>query len=1654
MATTSNAGVNVILGEPGGGQDDLTSASSANRKFVISHHGPVGTTQQSKTAAAFFARKNGTKTSSPIHYPSEAKTHTISDYGTVLGQAPPTVPSSLLKKMEVTEVQGLGKVRVVLRVAASAGNTPCFQMDKKKKQVTLYDPSTHRNDDQEGRISAPKMFAFDGLFTDEDPQADVCSSALTDTIHSVVNGTDGCLFCFGHESLGKTYTMIGSDESSKTLGVIPTAVSWLYRCIKEKKDKTGTKFAVRVSAAEIGGSREELRDLLAAVKGPHSDQDPTGAPPPSAFIPNTANLLQNLTELRSPTVEKAGQFLDAALTARSTNMAADVSGKDSHFIYTLHVYQYAATSDKSGQVIGGRSRLHLIDFGGCERTKKGPGSGITLSGLGNVILAIFNGQRHLPCKESRVTQLLKECLGSLACQATMLAHVSPEPSHYSETLHTTQLASRIHRMRRKKAKSTGGSGGGSGSGSSDEKTTKLVKLIPGGSVSSELTTSTDPSSSEQSCDTVIYVGSRDDEGTDAEHPPVYIPNLNSGDTRGVMAHVLRGSTAELPTSKKSTLERKRPSKSPASSLSNHKVLTATRTRPGSCGSTPTHRNRLSATSGGKCPVVNAQNPNTYYNMGRGSLPRNPKGKMPLHGRVAGYRQQPVNHQYWFDQQQFFQKCMVPSPNHHSPCADYPLTMEQQAAIYGYMDDHKKNMIQQWVECQARINTCPGSPMRVPPSHCQYPLQFVPNLMTVKKPEPEPFAWLNDPDLADENGCKALTQFKTAESSEDSFSDEYSKPQLKKAPSTSSGTISITADVHIHPTSLERRASSVDRKRTNRKSQLTGSKVHSRPTTHEEKKSSVQRPSAVSVEEVKTQKKAVEERRDNAEQTILTNENTTVERGNNGVKDRSNIKDSKEDDEVDCPKPKSCDNAVKLEEENASSLDELYNHCEQLVETLSQASEDLRQMQNEDYIKKAFQRKTPQKETASDENLCPPDSFDGNSLHYAEKGLNCDSISVDGGEEQLDQLAKLHQLYQSVSSISAKSQINLQRQQEQQGSQRSLTALFHDLERISLKSDSEVNSLCSEPVKMYDYNDFNGMDNQNFATVSMADIFGDICGHQGELKVNLNDESKDCCKSTVSLCDLATESQPGKLNGFSSALNVNERSDSPILEVLDQELAKYAKLKDLKQVYTPKVPQKEPRDLSSATAMLRHPDGASNPDLKSPQDQNCVPAARRSPGNGRSGSEPDDVPFEELPPLPPCQKPSKPVPIHASMSSSSSISTSCSNASNRINNNNAGYAGIQRNGLKLSSKNRFNNNTDCDTTSSELEVWQVAPKPVQAPNLNENQLQSTTNNNKQSSQNENPKSSKGPRFSRLFKLSRSPLKIVKVNEDKKRSKSLENNQRNKANKANKAKKESKNGAGTSSRSEPSNKTLSRRQSHQQHPKAMQIKPGDASSAGSGYESGHETSAVASKRASSFIKTCAFVKLRPNGGQARRGAKQSSDNKKRVRASHCKSSGYESSNGDRDSLEDDVVTTSILKYDQSFIDRLDKRWRFDEVRRLRHSQATLKRELKDAKDRIHAESWSFELHVEESLNGSPAAIQETDPTFVEALAKETSILKKRVDACKNHAVLQTCFDFKPQEGKEDGSSMSPDTRKLYDNCCTTSCESAQDMIIPSSNETEIF
>lgn len=160
-------------------------------------------------------------------------------------------------------------------------------------------------------------------------------------------------------------------------------------------------------------------------------------------------------------------------------------------------------------VAGGRSRLHIIDLGGCANRS----GGLPLSGIGNILLAILSGQRHPPHKDHPLTPLLKDCLAPITCHVAIVAHIQHSQS-YQDALSTIQIASRIHRLRRRKHRNPlplavglaqglqGGAGSSTGSGA-------------------------DPSSSEISADTVIYMGPHDDGATDGEHPPIYLPSLNS-----------------------------------------------------------------------------------------------------------------------------------------------------------------------------------------------------------------------------------------------------------------------------------------------------------------------------------------------------------------------------------------------------------------------------------------------------------------------------------------------------------------------------------------------------------------------------------------------------------------------------------------------------------------------------------------------------------------------------------------------------------------------------------------------------------------------------------------------------------------------------------------------------------------------------------------------------------------------------------------------------------------------------------------------------------------------------------------------------------------------------------------------------------------------
>ncbi|XP_075782579.1 kinesin-like protein KIF26A isoform X2 [Pelodiscus sinensis] len=525
---------------------------------------PAGASAGTSAAASFFiraAQKLNLSSKRKKCHPPLPRSHDFSVYATnfsgILQLCSPPAPPCLLRAVsKIKDNPGIGKVKVMVRICPSQGphdtseSMSFLKVDPRKKQITLYDPSAsgpsslgHRR----GTVAVPKMFAFDAVFPQDASQAEVCSGTVAEVIQSVVNGADGCIFCYGHVKLGKSYTMIGKDNSTQSLGIIPCAISWLFKLINERKEKTGTRFSIRVSAVEISGKDENLKDLLAEV-ATGSLQDGQS---PGVYLredPICGTQLQNQSELRAPTAERAAFFLDAAIAARSTSKPEcdEEDRRNSHMLFTLHIYQYRMEKSGKGGMSGGRSRLHLIDLGSCEKVLSKSRDGgsslcLSLSALGNVILALINGAKHVPYKDNKLTMLLRESFGNINCRTTMIAHISDSPANYAETLMTIQLASRIHRMRKKKSKYASSSSGGESSCEEGHVRRpphlrpfhpRTVALDPDLPV---LTISSDPdysSSSEQSCDTVIYVGPNgaalsDRELTDNEGPPEFVPIIPS-----------------------------------------------------------------------------------------------------------------------------------------------------------------------------------------------------------------------------------------------------------------------------------------------------------------------------------------------------------------------------------------------------------------------------------------------------------------------------------------------------------------------------------------------------------------------------------------------------------------------------------------------------------------------------------------------------------------------------------------------------------------------------------------------------------------------------------------------------------------------------------------------------------------------------------------------------------------------------------------------------------------------------------------------------------------------------------------------------------------------------------------------------------------------
>ncbi|XP_077400217.1 kinesin-like protein KIF1C isoform X2 [Vanacampus margaritifer] len=304
---------------------------------------------------------------------------------------------------------------------------------------------------------AAKNFTFDHSYwshtTADEPtfasQRQVYQDIGEEMLLHAFEGYNVCIFAYGQTGAGKSYTMMGKQETGQE-GIIPQLCEDLFQRTGANADPDLT-YSVEVSYMEI--YCERVRDLL----NPKSQgtlrvrEHPILGP-----------YVEDLSKLAVTGFPDIRDLMDAgnkARTVAATNM--NETSSRSHAVFTIVFSQ--RRRDLMTQLDTEKvSKISLVDLAGSERAdssgakgtrlKEGANINKSLTTLGKVISALADMSSKkkksdfIPYRDSVLTWLLKENLGGNS-RTAMIAALSPADINYEETLSTLRYADRAKQIR-------------------------------------------------------------------------------------------------------------------------------------------------------------------------------------------------------------------------------------------------------------------------------------------------------------------------------------------------------------------------------------------------------------------------------------------------------------------------------------------------------------------------------------------------------------------------------------------------------------------------------------------------------------------------------------------------------------------------------------------------------------------------------------------------------------------------------------------------------------------------------------------------------------------------------------------------------------------------------------------------------------------------------------------------------------------------------------------------------------------------------------------------------------------------------------------------------------------------------------------------------
>ncbi|TYI14014.1 hypothetical protein ES332_A08G098000v1 [Gossypium tomentosum] len=280
-----------------------------------------------------------------------------------------------------------------------------------------------------------KRYTFDNVF--QGSSQDGVFSEVESVIKSVLDGYNACIFAYGQTGTGKTFTMEGTLDSP---GIVPRTIETLF---KQALDSNHT-FLITFSMLEI--YLGNLKDLL--VPQATRATDPL---PPCLSIqtdPKGGIGIENLVSIQVSDFNQALKLYRLGCQLRSTaSTNSNTTSSRSHCMIRISMTCFDAPERRRET-----NKIWLVDLGGSERVVKtkawgrrldeGKAINLSLSALGDVIHALQRKKSHIPYRNGKLTQVLKDSLGEDS-KTLMLVHVSPKEEDLCETICSLNFAARV-----------------------------------------------------------------------------------------------------------------------------------------------------------------------------------------------------------------------------------------------------------------------------------------------------------------------------------------------------------------------------------------------------------------------------------------------------------------------------------------------------------------------------------------------------------------------------------------------------------------------------------------------------------------------------------------------------------------------------------------------------------------------------------------------------------------------------------------------------------------------------------------------------------------------------------------------------------------------------------------------------------------------------------------------------------------------------------------------------------------------------------------------------------------------------------------------------------------------------------------------------------